>query len=607
MIALVILHSPSGPGIRYILTNSDIQSASKVNTFGPVTPDFTVFKPGLRLVVDDVEIIERDGEWFVQTDGPGAAGRLEIPNGRRTRHGDYEFILLADDWIKIPANDIVIFLKCVPVISHSLYHVGKPVLTDVKVFNPGTVDSAEFSVSFDISDFGDRTELFINTLKPGELISIDTPVINLNRNRLSRLVAPMEVKLIVEVSGKEEVRATRKLPILGCWDTTPDIESLGAVSVYSLPNDPVVEALVTGAQTPKDNDSGRTSFDSILAANEPEPEIKVMERMYEYLKDAKDIQYMNPRFETVQGFDIRFQKMRAPHIIFPNSVNLRGRGTCLDLCLLYTGCLENSGLKMLLIFVGENGKKPKHVVAGCWLTGTASNRPLIEKKKYILDEIGRGHLQVIECTGFAEGAFPEKLDFAKAVSTANSRIMDSESIIAVDFTVCRPPYGSSTPLDSPLAAEVAYAYWAAFEFARFKRRPTLESTQLLYGIVKANGEIIQWLEECGILDREALLSDLEDEVDDLDHDEEPRRTVKFTLTQKLAEMYAEATSASSRGATIRELDLFCAILTVGKYSEAFMKNCKKVNFNPPLVKEALQSKYEGGCLEEISRSIFINS
>ena len=122
----------------------------------------------------------------------------------------------------------------------------------------------------------------------------------------------------------------------------------------------------------------------------------------------EEISYSNPP----QSFT-KFNRVRLPEQVLNE-----GKGTCLDLTLLYLSCIEATGLNPILILIDG------HAFAGCFLDEDPTFPGLIyEDKGKIYNESGIGNykIELIECTFFvkASDAFYED-----AVSKARNTLKD---------------------------------------------------------------------------------------------------------------------------------------------------------------------------------------
>ena len=96
-------------------------------------------------------------------------------------------------------------------------------------------------------------------------------------------------------------------------------------------------------------------------------------------------------------------------------------GTCLDLSLLYAGCLEAIGLHPILLI------KPGHIFAGVWLEDLTFPEAVQDDVSLVTKRLTHGinELAVVECTAFAAG---KHLDFDEARAAAQQQLSGAGSM-----------------------------------------------------------------------------------------------------------------------------------------------------------------------------------
>ena len=96
-------------------------------------------------------------------------------------------------------------------------------------------------------------------------------------------------------------------------------------------------------------------------------------------------------------------------------------GTCLDLSLLFAGCLEAIGLHPILVI------KPGHIFAGVWLEDLTFPEAVQDDVSLITKRLTHGvnELAVVECTAFTAG---KNLSFDEAKSAAEQHLQGTNPI-----------------------------------------------------------------------------------------------------------------------------------------------------------------------------------
>ncbi len=135
-----------------------------------------------------------------------------------------------------------------------------------------------------------------------------------------------------------------------------------------------------------------------------------VEALYLHLKQDHHL-----RYEYERAYD---EATGEQQVRLPATVGEEGRGTCIDLTVLFLSCLANAKLGPL--YVQSRG----HAVAAAWLR----KPPRLRATELTLDGLRKllaaGDVLAVECTGFAEGApwRPHKASFGEAVEEARQRL-----------------------------------------------------------------------------------------------------------------------------------------------------------------------------------------
>lgn len=184
-----------------------------------------------------------------------------------------------------------------------------------------------------------------------------------------------EISEPLEVLAYDQWAGTRSLPEL--------------VAGFSMPNSPVVDQLQGKASRLLRSSDASLSMDGYQSKNRPNV-WKQISAIYSTLA-AEDLQYSEPP----ASFGNQGQKIRTPDRILATRV-----ATCLDLSMLLVSCIEQAGLRPLVLF-GEG-----HAWVGCWLVPTNFGTALIEDVQSVRKRVKAGELMVFETTGLAQKTKP---------------------------------------------------------------------------------------------------------------------------------------------------------------------------------------------------------
>lgn len=166
---------------------------------------------------------------------------------------------------------------------------------------------------------------------------------------------------------------------------------------------------------------GYQSFVEFLEGEEKDKVEKCVEAIYDYFLRFWKIRYAHQPFSS----PFRCQRIRFPHQVLVNWNERKGIGTCLDLSILMSSCMENIGLKPFLVLLEE--KPPLfHAMTGCWKNNPFINEPLIKDKDTIKKEL------IVECTGITKN-----MKFYEACEKAKEKLENSKFLFALDISSAR--------------------------------------------------------------------------------------------------------------------------------------------------------------------------
>ncbi len=153
-----------------------------------------------------------------------------------------------------------------------------------------------------------------------------------------------------------------------------------------------------------------------------------MKVIYQALQ-KQGIAYSNPP----ASFN-KFQRIRTPSYVLKNK-----KGTCLDLSILYCACLENIGLKPILILIKN------HAFVGCFLHDTNFEDYQIESYETIVNKSSQGNMSIelVECTGFP---ITSQLSFNDSTVEARKHLELYHDVFnAIDISRCHNSFYRPIP------------------------------------------------------------------------------------------------------------------------------------------------------------------
>ena len=459
-------------------------------------------------------------------------------------------------------------VPCLPCLCPSLLHCEIPFLGAISVCNNGKSRAEEFSVVLTLSDYAGKTEISVPSLDANSETTIDPPPVRMKHEKLAAVTEPITLTAQLYLQEEPTIASETRLMALGIWHWPHAQHFLKALAAYVVPHHPITEQIVMLSRSVGQDDL----IQLLVSSDSRNRERKVAKLLYGILASSYDIAYEDPQLHYELDGLFSYQSIRPPHRIFSDSPDEPGIGTCLDLALLFAACLENLGLCSVVLVLGDDLSRANHALAGLWTGRIPGGRSVIHDKARILEEMEAGNILLYECTGFA--ACPSrkerKLPLRRAAKTAKTRLREAEWAALIDVIASRPPRGSVTPISAPEEPEATCVYEEAKLLARRAQRRTIETVNILYGLLKAGGETTAKLVGQLHLDVAALLARMEANIGTHDWREEPRPTRTFEECRRLAEQIAWADSVPS----VRERDVWWALLEKREQSRKLVEMCE---------------------------------
>jgi hypothetical protein len=206
------------------------------------------------------------------------------------------------------------------------------------------------------------------------------------------------------------------------WEAVPS--RCDAIAGFVLQDDRTVDGIMgNAAKYLSALTHGQCDSFSSAFYNQRLPEMA--EAIYACLGNQYDLTY-----EFERWFFQGQQTIRTPADIIT-----AGRGTCLDLVILYLRCLANADLVPVFVHLIDRGEG--HALAGVRLSPRPSNKTGCRQIPWgeFQDLLSVGAILTIECTGCAKG-FPGRektMDFSQACRSAREQINQSTFHFAVNL------------------------------------------------------------------------------------------------------------------------------------------------------------------------------
>lgn len=258
----------------------------------------------------------------------------------------------------------------------------------------------------------------IECIEAGKTMEISPVCISLSTSFLFSLTEKMIGSVIVSVYSEEiklyEYRENVELLTYDQWTGLGFMPEF--IAAFVTPNHPVINDIIKiGAKYLAQ--WGKQPLFTGYQTNNPNNVKLQMAAIYAALMESQ-IVYNNPP----AGYEIVGQRVRMPHKVMEAK-----EGTCLDLSVLYSACLEAVGLNPLIMFIKG------HAFVGCHLEqetfADVAEDDLASIEKRIVK--GSEELLLVECTDFVAG---KNIDFEHAIKHGMDHLINrDEFICAVDI------------------------------------------------------------------------------------------------------------------------------------------------------------------------------
>ena len=331
-------------------------------------------------------------------------------------------------------NKLWIGIESADSLNYALLHNGFPFIEKIILHNRSgsALDPLKFCLN--LAGYFEKT-FEIPGLKPNESF-IFNPDTKVNPETLESHTETISSFLKVYIN--KSLILEKKIRILAHneWSKENIDYHRTSLASFVLPNHPFIQQIVTEVMAPFKKRQGEAPGMSSLAT---------CEAFYDYFQKQWDFEYVN----ELSSFEAGSQKIRLPHMVFLDWASRKAKGTCIDLSLLFSSCLENSAAEpLLLIFEMKDRPGLCHAIVGC------SDKPTINEPLFTDRALIDKGIVVMDPTGFAKG-----LKFKEAKKEAEIIFKNNDFVFGLDIKAARrynvlPLPFSGQPKDSPMITKV---------------------------------------------------------------------------------------------------------------------------------------------------------
>lgn len=303
-------------------------------------------------------------------------------------------------------------LECIysEVVNFAMQQNYVPIIRRVELKNLHPEDLQDLKVTISTEpEFAYPWEAQIALVPGDQAFELDKVNLKLSPAFLYGLTERIAGTLTIQVRKDQELLATRTENIMILahdeWSGTLILPEI--VAAFVTPNHPKVTEILVKAQRVLEQWTGTAAF-TAYQSNNPQTVKMQMAAIYTALQ-KEGIAYSLPP----ASFELIGQRIRLCDTVLNQKT-----GTCLDLSLLYAGCLEASGLNPLLIFLKG------HAFVGCWLEDTSFAEAVQDDVSLLTKRIAEGihEICLVECTCWVA---ERPISFDEAIKAGEGHLKDT--------------------------------------------------------------------------------------------------------------------------------------------------------------------------------------
>lgn len=309
---------------------------------------------------------------------------------------------------------IKVSVSYVPVINFSMQQNHVPVIREIILKNDGEEELTDLSVMLESDPaFAEPTTLHVDSIAPGSETRLTTVPVTISTTYLSNLTERIEGHIKVTVKSKDEIlfSASYEIAVLAFdqWGGLAVLPEM--LSAFVTPNQPEIMAIVKRASEILGSWTDSPAMDE-YQTRDPNRVKKQMAAIYEAIAERKIVYCSVPA-----SFEEYGQRIRLYGDMLTNKL-----GTCLDMTLLYAGCLEAVGIHPLIVVTQG------HAFAGGWLIPDSFPDSVNDDVSLLTKRTADGinEILLVETTCMNDG---KNVSFDAAVEAANDKLKNADDFV----------------------------------------------------------------------------------------------------------------------------------------------------------------------------------
>ncbi|MGI6261830.1 MAG: DUF3320 domain-containing protein [Acutalibacteraceae bacterium] len=277
------------------------------------------------------------------------------------------------------------------VINFAMQQNHVPVISRLEIKNMTETPLENIRVTIRTEpQFSHLWETKVDSLASGASLNLGAPALHLLPEYLLSLTERIAGNLLLEAwQGEERIGlAMNAVDVLAFDEWAGERAMPEILAAFVTPNHPQIAALIRSGSELLEKWTGSPSFTGYLS-NNPNVVRMQMAALYEAIRSS-ELEYC----VAPASFEQDGQRVRLCGTIAEQKM-----ANCLDLTLLYAGCLEAVGLYPLLILLKG------HAFAGCWLEKECFAECVQEDVSLLTKRMAEGvnEIAAVECTAVTKG------------------------------------------------------------------------------------------------------------------------------------------------------------------------------------------------------------
>lgn len=306
-----------------------------------------------------------------------------------------------------------------PTLGYASIQNSVPVIRSLRLTNHGddALEGLEVLIACN-PGFAQGTKLRFDRLAPGETRKISPVELQPDHSYLADLQESVNASVTVSVlAGTNEIATKSKVIQVLAYDQWAGTRALPELlAAFCMPNNPAIDVLIGKASKLLRSQHNELSMNGYQSKSR-DVVWKQVSAIYSTIS-AENLQYAEPP----ASFGTDGQKIRTADRILEGRV-----ATCLDLTMLFCSCLEQAGLRPVVLF------KEGHAWVGVWLHSACFPDPLLDDIQAVRKRVDSGELLAFETTGVAQH-HTRRLSLRIALERGQEHLQEKDSFrYAVDI------------------------------------------------------------------------------------------------------------------------------------------------------------------------------